>query len=664
MTYHWLAGALAATILFAAPAQAQDEPSAPETVPVEIPAEADAPDAVTEDPGPPWRHGTSLMGDLKYPPGFPHFDYVNPAAPKGGRVRQAAFGTFDSFNPFIIQGNPAAGLGYIYESLMASSLDEAASMYGLIAEAVRYPEDFSWATFRLNPEARWHDGTPITPEDVVWSLNALKAGHPQYRYYYQHVEKAEVTGEREVTFTFDQAGNRELPQIVSQLTVLPKHWWESTDSQGNKRDITRATLERPLGSGPYRIKDFIAGRSLTLERVPDAWANDLPVNAGQNNFDEIRFEYFRDTTVALEAFRGGQLDYRDENSAKNWATAYDFPAAKDGRVVLETFPDEGSGRMQAFVFNLRREKFQDVRVRKAFNLVFNFEEMNRILFFEQYERISSYFHGTELSSSGLPDGLEKEILETVRDKVPEEVFTTPFTNPGGGDGREAERDNLREAQRLLAEAGWIVRREEDTEAETSFFTRVLASVGLAQMPSKPVLRNAKGDVFSVEFLMADPSMERAALFYRPALERLGIQVRVRTVDDTQYIERTRNRDYDIIVAGWPQSLSPGNEQLYMWGTQAADSSASQNYAGIKNPAVDELIRRVIFAQSREELVAATRSLDRVLLWNFYVVPQWTLTYDRTARWNRFSHPEQMPDRGALFPTLWWWDEAKAAKVGQ
>jgi microcin C transport system substrate-binding protein len=606
-----------------------------------------------------WRHGLSLFGELKYPADFKRFDYVNPNAPKGGTVRQIATGTYDNFNPVIagVKGQVAAGVDLVFDTLMASPLDEVSTEYGLLAEAVSHPDDFSWVKYRLRPEAKWHDGKPVTPEDVIFSFDAFKKLSPQLSAYYRHVTKAEKTGDHEVTFTFDSPGNRELPQIVGQLTVLPKHWWEGTDRNGRKRDIGNTTLEPPLGAGAYRIKDFVPGRSITYERVKDYWGKDLNVNIGRDNFDELKLEYFRDSTVALEAFKADQVDWRSENSAKNWATAYDFPAVRDKRVLLEEFPVRNLGVMQAFAFNSRREKFQDPRVRRAFNYAFDFEEMNKALFFGQYVRIDSYFKGTELawnwhpegeggastpdaqpaSASGLPEGQELAILETVRDQVPPEVFTTPFKNPGGG--ANAMRANLREALRLFKEAGWEVRDQKLVNAKT-------------------------GEQMTVEILLSEPTFERVALFLRPTLERLGIAMTVRTVDDSQYENRLRNWDFDMVVASWGQSLSPGNEQRAYWGSQAADQAGSRNYVGIKNPAIDTLIDRIIFAKDRAELVAATRAMDRVLMWNHYVIPQWTYGKSRTARWDRFGRPEKLPAYGQpAFPTIWWWDAERAAKVG-
>lgn len=616
--------------------------------------------AYTSD-APEWRHGLSLFGDIKYPAGFKHYDYVNPDAPKGGTVRQVALGggTFDNFNLAVayVRGTLASGVGLIYDTLMTRAYDEVSTDYGLIAEAVMHPDDFAWAKFRLRPEARWHDGRPITVEDVIWSLEVSKKHSPQLAAYYRHVVKAEKTGEHEVTFTFDSKGNRELPLILGQLMVLPKHWWEGKDANGRQRDIGATTLEPPLGSGAYRIKSFEPGRNVVYERVKDYWAKDLNVNVGQNNFDELRFEYFRDSTVALEAFKGDQVDWRFENSARNWATAYDFPAARDGRVIREEFPILSQGIMQAFAFNIRRDKFKDPRVRQALNYAFDFEEMNKALFYGQYIRIDSYFAGSELawnwrpdpqvvakataepaSASGLPTGLELEILETVRDKVPPEVFTKPYTNPTGGNPRSM-RENLREATRLLREAGYEVRDRRLVNAKT-------------------------GEPFTIEVLLREPSFERVALFMRPALERLGIAMSVRTVDDSQYENRLRNWDFDMTVESWGQSLSPGNEQRSFWGSQAANNPGSRNVAGIMNPAVDALIERIIFAKDRAELVAATRAMDRVLLWNYYVIPQWYYGKQRTARWNRFAHPTNMPAYGAaMFPSIWWWDKERAAQAG-
>ncbi|WP_398472698.1 extracellular solute-binding protein [Tardiphaga sp.] len=587
-----------------------------------------------------WRHALSLFGEIKYPAGFKRFDYVNPDAPKAGSVRQIALGTFDNFNLVVsgVKGNLAGAVGLIYESLTTASLDEVSTEYGLLAESVSHPEDYSWVAYRLRPEARWHDGKPVTADDVIFSLESFKKHHPFYSAYYSHVVKAEKVGEREIKFTFDAPGNRELPQIVGQLTVIPKHWWEGTDASGKKRDVSSTTLEPPLGSAAYRIKDFAPGRNVVIERVKDYWGAKLAVNIGKHNFNEVRYEYFRDGTVALEAFKGDQVDWRSENSAKNWATAYDFPAVKEKRVILEEFPNRATGVMQGFAMNIRRDKFKDVRVRRALNYAFDFEEMNKQLFYGTYERISSYFHGTELASSGLPEGKELEILETVRADVPPEVFTKPYSNPVNGNA-ENVRSNLREATALLKAAGYEIRDRKLVDAKT-------------------------GAPFEIELLGEDPSSERIALFFKPPLERLGIGVTVRTIDATQYENRMRSWDFDIVVTQWGQSLSPGNEQREYWGSKAADAPGSRNVVGIKDPAIDKLIERVIFTKDRADLVAATKALDRVLLWNNFVVPQFTYSKARTARWDRFGRPAELPKYGQSgFPSIWWWDAEKAAKTG-
>ena len=449
--------------------------------------------------------------------------------------------------------------------------------------------------------------------------------------------KAEITGEREITFTFDAPGNRELPHIMGQLIILPKHWWEGTDANGNQRDIGQTTLETPLGSGPYRIKSFDTNRSITYERVEDYWGKDLNVNVGSHNFGEIRYDEYRDGTVLLEAFKGDQYDIRLENSAKNWATGYEFPARQEGRVILEEFPDHASGVMQAFVPNLRLAKFQDPRVRLALNYAWDFDSIAETVFYGQYKRIDSYFAGTELASSGLPEGRELEILETVRDEVPPEVFTTPYTNPVGGSD-ENNRNNLRKALELLTAAGYELRGRDLVNAET-------------------------GEPFTIELLEDDPTgTERYVLPYQQNLARIGITLTMRAVDTPQYVDRVRNRDFDMITTLWGQSLSPGNEQARMWGSEAADEPSSQNWGGIKNPAIDKLIERVIYATDREDLIAATKALDRVLLWNHYVIPQFYNDIYRVARWDRFGHPENIPEYTPGFPDIWWWDEEKAQAI--
>ncbi|MFC0012894.1 extracellular solute-binding protein [Devosia nitrariae] len=586
-----------------------------------------------------WHHATSLGVEPKYPEGFAHFDHVNPDAPKGGLVRLAATGGFDTFNPALPQGEPADGLGLIYETLTTPSFDENLVDYGLLADAISYPDDYSSVTFRLNPDARWHDGDPVTAEDVIWSFETIVEINPNQAQYYANVTGVEETAPGEVTFTFDQAGNRELPKIVGQLLVLPKHWWEGTDAKGNKRDIRRSTLEPPLGSGPYRIRNFEAGRSITYERVSDYWGLDHPTQIGANNFDEIRYEYYLDTTVQFEAFKGDQFDWWLENTARRWATGYDFPAVRENRVIKELFPQQynGSGVLFGFIPNLRQQRFQDSRVREALNYAFNFEELSRTLFYGQYDRIDSYFFGLDdLRWKGLPEGEELEILESVRDLVPPEVFTEEYKNPASEDAR-ALRENLRTALSLLTEAGY---RLEGTQ-----------------------LVDANGQQLAFEILLNGPVIEPVASSFRDHLAQIGIAATIRVVDSPQYINRVRSFDFDMIYSAWAQSASPGNEQRYFFGSVSANEEGSSNYAGIADPGIDALIDKVIFADDRETLEAATRALDRVLMAHHFVVPSYTLRTARIARWDRFSHPPTLPEYSIGFPTIWWYDEEKAARTG-
>jgi len=583
------------------------------------------------------HHALSLIGEPKYPAGFTHFDYVNPDAPKGGLVRTADIGGFDSLNPVLYKGEAAGGLGLVFENLMADSLEEPSTSYGLIAEWASYPADYSSVTFKLRDEARWHDGKKITPEDVIYSLEVNKQANPRMGLYYKNVARAEQTGDNEVTFYFDVKNNRELPMIMGQLTILPKHWWTGKDAHGNQRDPMKTTLEPPLGSGPYRIKEVKPGRSIAYERVKDYWAKDLPVNKGQWNYDEIRFEYYRDETVAFESFKAGNLDYWQETSAKNWATAYDFAAVRNGFVKRQEVTVKRSQPMQSFVLNLRRPQFQDRRVRQAFNLAFDFEWANKNLFYGQYARVGSYFQGSELAAPKQPpQGRELEILTEVKDGVPPEVFTEVHSNPVN-DSPDDMRANLRKAVALLKEAGWEVKNG--------------------------VLTNVKtGEPMRVEFLLVSPLFERIVQPYLRNLERLGIKGTIRLVDSAQYARRLNAFDYDIVVATFAQSDSPGNEQRDYWGSEAADREGSMNLIGIKSPAIDKLIDKVIFAKDREELVAATRALDRVLLWNDFVVPQWYSPKVRIAYWNRYGQPKTLPALTPGFLQVWWFDQTLAAQL--
>ncbi|MGA7544905.1 MAG: extracellular solute-binding protein [Methyloceanibacter sp.] len=583
------------------------------------------------------RHALSLIGTPKYRADFQHFDYVNPDAPKGGLVRMADIGSFDSLNPVLYKGEPAGGLGLVYETLMAESLEEPSTSYGLIAEWASYPPDYSAVTFKLRDQARWHDGTPITVEDVIYSLEVNKAANPRMALYYKNVGKAEATGPNEVTFTFDVKGNRELPMIMGQLIIMPKHYWTGTDAKGNARDPMKTTLEPPLGSGPYRIKDMTPGRTITYERVPDYWGKDLPVTKGQWNYDEVRFDYYRDETIAFESFKAGNLDYHQETSAKTWATGYDFAAVRDGYVIRQEVDLKSTQPMQCFVLNLRRPQFADRRVRQAFNLAFDFEWANKNLFYGQYARVGSYFQNSELAApQALPAGPELEILNEVKDQVPPEVFTEVHANPVN-DNPDSMRGNLQKAVQLLKEAGYEIKGGVLTDSTT-------------------------GKPLTVEFLLVSPLFERIVQPYLRTLEQLGIKGSIRMVDSAQYTRRVNGFDYDIVVDNFAQSDSPGNEQRDFWGSDAAGREGSRNLIGIKDPAIDQLVDHVIFAKDREELVAATRALDRVLLWNDFVVPQWYAPKVRIAYWNRYDQPQTLPGLTPGFLQVWWFDKAKAEKL--
>jgi microcin C transport system substrate-binding protein len=563
-------------------------------------------------------HGLAMHGTPKYGPGFKHFDYVNPDAPKGGEIRLAEIGGWDSLNPFTVKGEPPSGADLPFETLMVSSADEAFSQYGLIAESVEVPPDRSWAVFTLRPQARWHDGKPITAEDVAFSLEILKAkGHPRYRFYYAAVDKVDVLGPRRVRFSFKPGDNRELPLIVGQLPILAQHYWQG-------RDFAATTLEPPLGSGPYKVSSFETQRTISYERVKDYWGADLPVRKGEFNFDRIRYDSYRDSTVALEAFKAGEYDWRAENEAKKWATAYeDWTALKDGRGRKNAFAHQRPAGMQGYAFNLRRTLFADVRVRRALGLAFDFEWTNKTLFYSQYKRTASYFANSELASVGLSSALEMQVLEPLRGQVPPEVLTDEFKTPAtDGDGNI--RPNLRAAMKLLEEAGWDV-------------------------VDGKLVKDGKPFVF--EILLVQPAWERITLPFARNLARLGIEASVRTVDTAQYKNRIDHFDFDMVVHVWGQSQSPGNEQLGYWGSESADAAGGQNVAGIKNKAVDALIDQVIAAPDRDSLVARTRALDRVLLWNHYVIPQWHLGLDRLVWWDKFGMPAA-PANGVQLMTWW------------
>jgi microcin C transport system substrate-binding protein len=576
-----------------------------------------------------WTNGVSIIGKLKYPPGFKHFDYVNPDAPKAGDVHLSTLGTFDNLNPIPDKGNLEGGVGLVFETLLKRSSDEAFSSYGLLAEAVSYPADFSSASFRLNPMAKWADGQPVTVEDVIFSLDKAKEFNPTRAFYYQHVLKAEKVGDREVKFTFDQKNNRELPNIVGDLLIVPKHWWEGTDASGKKRDVGATTLEPVMGSGPYKIVSVKPGSTVKYQLRDDYWGKDLPVNVGQNNFRTIDYTYFADRDVEFQAFRSGTVDYWQENKAQRWATQYDFPAVKEGKIKRQLFPNDSraQGVMVGFLPNLRRDKFKDERVREALNYAFDFETLKRTIFYNQYERINSYFFGTELASSGLPQGKELEILNSMKDEVPASVFTEPYTNPVAGDQKKL-RDNLRQAVMLFKQAGYEIRGNKMVNAKT-------------------------GEPYSFEIMLNTPIIAPVALSLAANLKLIGVAVTVRPVDASQFVQRLRQRDFDIAYSGWGETLNPGNEQAEYWGSKSAVTDGTQNYMGVSDPAIDKLIQKVIFWTDRDEQVAAIHALDRVLLHHHYLIPSYYRRDDPIAWWDKFEYPKELPKYSIGFPTIWW-----------
>ncbi len=567
-------------------------------------------------------HGFAMHGEPKYPADFTHFEYVNPDAPVGGTVRLAAVGGFDTFNPFNVRGQSAAGLNYLFETLTVQSQDEAFTEYGLIAETILIPSDRSFVEYRLRPEARFHDGSPITAADVQFSFEILRSeGRPFFRFYYANVQTVEIKDEHTIRFSFDpEQKNMELPLILGQLPVLSKNHWEN-------RDFSAPSLEIPMGSGPYRIRRFEPNRFISLERDPDYWGWHLPVNRGLYNFQQIRFDYYRDATVALEAFKARQFDARVENRARDWALAYDIPELQRGELIKREFPHERVAGMQGYVFNLRRPLFQDARVRRALAYAFDFEWSNRNLFFDQYIRTRSYFDNSELAARALPADEELALLERHRDALPPEVFTTEYAPPQNPDAN-AIRENLKTALDLLQAAGW------------RFENRRLV--------------NADNQPFTFEILLDSPAFEPITLPFTRNLERLGITATVRTIDPSQYENRVRDFDFDVVVNVWGQSSSPGNEQRDFWGSVAAETPGSRNLAGLQNAVVDALVEQVIAAPDRASLIQRVRALDRVLQWQFLVIPHWHVNVDRVAYWNRFGIPETTVSTRVGFVFNAWW----------
>lgn len=576
------------------------------------------------------RHAITLYDEApKYPAGFKHFDWVNPDAPKGGTLRLASYGGFDSLNDFIPKGTSASQLGLIYDSLTFHSPDEPFTEYGLLAEKIEKAPDNSFVRFYLNPKARFNDGTPVTSEDVVFTFQTLlQHGDPMYRHYYSDVDKVVAEDTQRVRFDFKHPGNRELPLILGQIQVLPKHWWST-------RDFAKAALEPPLGSGPYRIAQVEAGRSIRFERVKDWWGKDLPVVRGYYNFDVISVDYYRDMSVALEAFKAGQFDFNLEYSAKDWATGYDCPALRKGHITQTAIPNHNPVGMQAFAFNIRRPVFQDRRVREAIASLFDFEWTNRQLFFGAYKRTRSYFENSEMASSGLPTEAELKILEPLRGKIPDEVFTQPFQLPVS-DGSGIIRDQKRHAYKLLTEAGYRIEND-----------RMVGPDG------KPL---------SFEIMIAQANLERVILPFKRNLAELGIELVIRRVDVSQYMTRLRSRDYDMIPATWGQSNSPGNEQMEFWHSRSAESPGSRNFIGLRDPAVDTLVEGLIRADSRQSLIDHARALDRVLLWGHYAIPNYYVDTWRVAYWDQLQRPAATPQYDLGLFT--WWQKPGATPAAE
>lgn len=567
--------------------------------------------------------GIALYGDLKYKPGFTHFDYVNPDAPKGGAVKFNSIGTYDTFNPFTLKGVKAEGLGYLFDTLMVASSDEPDSQYGLVAQSVSVAPDHLSVTFELRPKARFHDGSQMTPADVIWTFDTLKAkGTPQYHLYYADVLKAEQIGEHGVKFTLRSAENRELPIILGELPVLSKKYWAG-------RDFEKTTLDQPLGSGPYKIASFDAGRSITYRLVPDYWAKDLPVRKGRFNFGTIRYDYYRDASVALEAFKAGQYDIRQENVAKNWATGYTSPALSAGLFKMQRIKNQVPEGMQAFAFNTRRPIFKDPRVREALGYLFDFEWANKNLFYGAYARSESYFSNSDLASSGLPSPDELKVLEPLKADIPPTVFTKPYQAPKT-DGTGDIRANLRAALGLLKEAGWTIKGGK--------------------------LVNDKGEQFAFEFLNVQAEFERILLPFADNLRRIGIAMNLRTIDPSQYENRLNNYDFDMVVVGIPESLTPGNEQRGYWTSAAADEPGGNNVMGVRSKAVDKLVDLIIGSPDRKALLTRVHALDRVLLHSYYVIPNWHIDVFRVAYWDKFGRPKINPPYALALDT-WWIDPA-------
>jgi len=576
-------------------------------------------------------HAIAMHGEPKYPDSFQYVDYANPDAPKGGKIILSSTGSYDSFNPFILKGTAAAGIGNLYETLTTGSSDEAFTEYGLIAKTIEWPDDRSWVAFTIREEAVWHDGKKISPEDVIWTFNTLmEKGHPFYKYYYGDVVEVIQENDNKVRFNFKGNTNLELPLIVGQLPVLPKHYWTNKNFEETSMDI-------PIGSGPYKIKNFDAGRTITYELDSDYWGKNIPIKKGTENFGVIQYEYYKDRSIEREAFKSGDIDLFSENTSKDWATSYDTPAVQNGLIKKELIEHQNPQGMQGFAFNTRKEIFEDKRVREALSYAFDFEWTNKNLFYNAYKRTNSFFENSELASSGVPSGRELDLLNDYKELLPQKLFQEEY-NPPKTDGSGFMRKELQEATKLLQDAGW-------------------------ELQEGKLINKKSGSKFEFELLLVSPAFERIVLPFKDNLAKLGIDVSVRTIDSAQYQNRLDGFDFDMIVSTFSQSLSPGNEQRNFWGSDAAKTNGSRNIIGISNEVIDSLIEKVISAKDREDLIMTTRALDRVLLWNHYVIPQWHISAYRTLYWDIFDKPSVRP-KYSLGTNTWWVDADKASTIDQ
>ena len=576
-------------------------------------------------------HAIAMHGEPKYPDSFQYVDYANPDAPKGGKIILSSTGSYDSFNPFILKGTAAAGIGNLYETLTTGSSDEAFTEYGLIAKTIEWPDDRSWVAFTIREEAVWHDGKKISPEDVIWTFNTLmEKGHPFYKYYYGDVVEVIQENDNKVRFNFKGNTNLELPLIVGQLPVLPKHYWTNKNFEETSMDI-------PIGSGPYKIKNFDAGRTITYELDSDYWGKNIPIKKGTENFGVIQYEYYKDRSIEREAFKSGDIDLFSENTSKDWATSYDTPAVQNGLIKKELIEHQNPQGMQGFAFNTRKEIFEDKRVREALSYAFDFEWTNKNLFYNAYKRTNSFFENSELASSGVPSGGELDLLNDYKELLPQKLFQEEY-NPPKTDGSGFMRKELQEATKLLQDAGW-------------------------ELQEGKLINKKSGSKFEFELLLVSPAFERIVLPFKDNLAKLGIDVSVRTIDSAQYQNRLDGFDFDMIVSTFSQSLSPGNEQRNFWGSDAAKTNGSRNIIGISNEVIDSLIEKVISAKDREDLIVTTRALDRVLLWNHYVIPQWHISAYRTLYWDIFDKPSVRP-KYSLGTNTWWVDVDKASTIDQ